>query len=119
MTNKIEGVHSSRKEIGEALEILENQSKKKKGKSSRFVGLVNKYLKLIQSEEISLQSCKDVRDIYDEIFLEEIVFEDASNRPDGELFRKDSVSVYSETDRVIHTGVHPESKIIECLDNAL
>ena len=31
LTNKIEGGHSSRKEIGEALDILENKSKEKKG----------------------------------------------------------------------------------------
>ena len=53
ITNKIEGVHSSRKEIGEALDILESQSKNK-GKHHRFVSLVNKYLKLIKQENISL-----------------------------------------------------------------
>ena len=41
ITNNIEGVHSSRKEIGEALSVLEDQSKKK-GKQPRFTGLVNK-----------------------------------------------------------------------------
>ena len=56
ITNKIEGVHSSRKEIGEALETLELQSKKK-GKQQRFVSLVNKYLKLINGENISLKNC--------------------------------------------------------------
>ncbi len=60
ITNKIEGVHSSRKEIGEALDILETQSKKK-GKQIRFIGLVNKYLKLINSENIPLKSCQDIR----------------------------------------------------------
>ena len=118
ITNKIEGVHSSRKEIGEALDILETQSKNK-GKHQRFVSLVNKYLKLIKHEFVSLDSCKDIRDIYDEVFVEEVILEDPNNKPDGVLFRKDSVSVHSETDKVIHTGLTPESKIIEAMEQAL
>lgn len=118
ITNKIEGVHSSRKEIGEALDILETQSKVK-GKRRRFLSLVNKYLKLIKNEAISLESCKDIREIYDEIFLDEVVNEDPDNRPDGKIFRKEAVSVHSETDKVIHTGLTPESKIIEATTAAL
>ena len=72
ITNKIEGVHSSRKEIGEALDILESQSKTK-GKHQRFVSLVNKYLKLINQEDISLETCQDIKNIYDEIFLDEVL----------------------------------------------
>lgn len=118
ITNKIEGVHSSRKEIGEALDILESQSKTK-GKHQRFVSLVNKYLKLINKEEISLQNCGDIRDIYDEVFLDEVIHEDPRNKPDGEIFRKEAVSVHSETDKVIHTGLAPESRIIEAMTQAL
>lgn len=118
VTNKIEGVRSSRKEIGEALDILESQSKRK-GKQQRFLGLVNKYMKLIDDEPISLQTCEDIRGIYDELFLEEVVHEDAQNRPDGVLFRKSSVFVYDERDKIIHEGLHPEDKIIEAVSSAL
>ena len=118
ITNKIEGVHSSRKEIGEALDILEAQSMAK-GTHRRFLGLVNKYLKLIKSEDISIQNCKDIRDIYDEVFLEEVIYEDPSNKPDGKIFRKESVSVHSETDKIIHNGLMPESRIIEAMEQAL
>lgn len=118
ITNKIEGVHSSRKEIGEALDILESQSKSK-GKHQRFIGLVNKYLKLIKQENISLENCQDIRDIYDEVFLEEVIYEDPINKPDGKIFRKESVTVHSETDKVIHTGITPETKIIESMTLAL
>lgn len=118
ITNKIEGVHSSRKEIGEALDILETQSKSR-GKHQRFVGLVNKYLKLITGETVPLQNCRDIRDIYDEVFLEEVINEDSNNAPDGEIFRKDPVSVHSETDKVIHSGLTPERKIIEAMTAAL
>lgn len=118
ITNKIEGVHSSRKEIGEVLDALETQSKNK-GKQKRFAGLVNKYLKLINSEPIVLESCRDIRKIYDDIFLDEIIHDDPSNKPDGELFRKSAVFVHSETDKVIHAGLMPESKIMDAMDRAL
>ena len=118
ITNKIEGVHSSRKEIGEALDILETQSKTR-GNRQRFISLVNKYLKLINNEIISLNNCKDIRDIYDEVFLEEVVNEEPNNKPDGKFFRKESVSVHSETDKVIHMGLTPESKIIDATTLAL
>lgn len=118
ITNKIEGVHSSRKEIGEALEILKTQTKNK-GKYQRFVSLVNKYLKLMNQETISLNNCQDIREIYDEIFLEEVIYEDPGNKPDGKIFRKGYVAVHSETNKVIHAGLTPESKIIESMEQAL
>lgn len=118
LTNKIEGVHSSRKEINDALEILEKQSNEK-GKHQRFIGLVNKYLKLMTKEEISLKTCQDIRDIYDEIFLDEVIAEDPQNAPDGKIFRKDLTAVHSEKDKVIHKGLYPESEIIDAMEKAL
>lgn len=118
LTNKIEGVRSSRKEIGEALDILEEQSEKK-SRHTRFVGLVNKYMKLMSAEHIPLDTCQDIRDIYDEIFLEEVVREDSGDKPDGKIFRKGPESVYSETQKIIHQGVYPEEKIIVCMEKAL
>ena len=118
LTNKIEGVHSSRKEIDDALEILSKQSQEK-GKQQRFVGLVNKYLKLITKDSIALASCKDIRALYDEMFLDEVIAEDAHHAPDGKIFRKGSTSVYSGANKIIHTGVTPERKIIDAMDEAL
>ena len=118
LTNRIEGVHSSRKEIGDALEILERQSAEK-GEHQRFVGLVNKYLKLLTEEEIPLKNCQDVRDIYDEVFLDEVIAEDPRNAPDGKIFRKDITAIHSETDKVIHKGLYPERKIIDAMEKAL
>lgn len=118
LTNKIEGVHSSRKEIDDALEILAKQSHKK-GKHQRFVGLVNKYLKLLTEEEIPLTTCQDIRSIYDEVFLNEVIAEDPQNAPDGKIFRKDSTAVHSATDKVIHKGLYPESEIIGAMEKAL
>lgn len=119
LTNKIEGVHSSRKEIGEALDILEEQSKQKRDKKRRVLSLVNKYLKLMSNEEIALKTCQDIRNIYDEIFLDEIIFEDPSNKPDGKIFRKNATSVYTETEKKIHDGLYPEENIINAMEKAL
>lgn len=118
LTNKIEGVHSSRKEIGEALAILEAQSHAR-GKRHRFVGLVNKYLKLSHGESLALETCQDIRSIYDEVFLEEVVAEDPGNAPDGKIFRKDQTTIRSATDRVIHEGLMPETRIITSMEKAL
>lgn len=118
LTNRIEGVHSSRKEIGEVLDLLQQQSQKK-GQHTRFLGLVNKYFKLLSEEDIPLESCEDVRNIYDEVFLREVIEEDPHNRPDGVWFRKDSETVYSETGKALHQGVYPESEIIRSMEQAL
>ena len=108
VSNNIEGVFSTRREINK---IFNDISKTQKNK--RFVGLVNKYKILIQGGNIPLDNYQDIRKIYDDIFLEEIKEYDPQNIPDGECFRKDSVNVFSETQKVIHTGLYPEKKIIE------
>lgn len=108
VSNNIEGVFSTRREINE---IFNNTGKTRKNK--RFVGLVKKYIVLIQEKNIPLDNYKDIRKIYDDIFLEEIKEYDPKNIPDGECFRKDSTDVLSETQKVIHTGLYPEKKIIE------
>ncbi len=118
ITNNIEGVYSSRKEIGAALDILEEQSTKK-GKKNVFLGLVNKYRKLLSHEQIQLQTCQDIRSIYDEIVLAEVVSENRHNAPDGQIFRKDMAEVYSATGKAIHKGKYPEKEIIASMEKAL
>ena len=118
LTNNIEGVHSSRKEIGNALAILEDQSEKK-GHKNRFLGMVNRYVKLMNYEEVKIDSCQDIRNIYDEIVLEEVLLEDKNNAPDGKIFRKEQTTIRSAADKPIHAGITPERRIIECMDKAL
>ncbi len=118
ITNNIEGVYSSRKEIGAALNILKEQSAKK-GKKNAFLGLVNKYLKLLSHEKVSLQTCQDIRDIYDEIVLEEVISEDKHNAPDGQIFRKDMTEVITPTGKSVHKGKYPESEIITYMEKSL
>lgn len=114
LTNNIEGVHSTRKEINEILSDLSTKDKKK-----RFVGLVKKYVALSHNEEIPLQTSRDIRKIYDDIFFDEISSSNPNNLPDGNIFRKSGVDVYSETQNIIHSGVHPESEIISVMDKSL
>ena len=118
LSNNIEGVHSSRKEIGEVLMQLEDQSRQRK-KENRFFGLVNKYMKLGKSDDIPLRTCADIRALYDELVLPEILSEDRSNKPDGKFFRKELSSVYNAAGKIIHNGLSPESAIIENMEKAL
>ncbi|MCB6992692.1 Fic family protein [bacterium 210820-DFI.6.37] len=114
MTNDIEGVRSTRKEIIDVIEAPEG----KEDKHSRFEGLIQKYLRLLESDEdnIPLSSCKDIRLLYDEIVLPEI---DDCNKPDGEIFRKDSACVVSATQQEKHKGIIPEAKIVEYMSKVI
>ena len=114
LTNNIEGVYSTRRDISTILQDLSINNKKE-----RFVGLVRKYSRLMQEEIIPIKTCQDIRNIYDDIFYEEVKASDPKNLPDGEIFRKDSVSVYSKTDKEIHRGLLPESKVISVMERAL
>lgn len=110
LTNEIEGVRSTRKEIEDAIDSIKND------KSARFKGLVDKYFKLISNEIIPLNNYEDIRTIYDALVLPEI---EKENLPDGILFRKEPVQVVSATPKEKHRGIMPESKIIESLDLCL
>ena len=114
LTNNIEGVHSTRKEIGDILQDLSKKSRK-----NRFVGLVAKYEKLAQREKLDFNSCEDIRSLYDDIFYEEIKENDPENLPDGKIFRKSAVEVHSASQKVIHKGLYPESKIIDAFEKSI
>lgn len=110
LTNDIEGITSTKKEIETA---VSSQNNKKK---VRFKGLAAKYLKLIQADEISLNTCEDIRKLYDDIVSDEI---DEKNAPDGKIFRKDMVHVVSATQKEKHRGIVPETQIIEYMNDCL
>jgi Fic family protein len=114
LTNDIEGVYSTRKEIGAILNELEEKNHK-----NRFFGLVNKYAILNEGGSIPLNNCKDVRALYDELFLEEIKEEDPGDVPDGLFFRKGPVNVMDSRQKIVHKGMLPEEAIIDAMDKAL
>ena len=114
-SNDIEGVHSTRREISEALD--EQDTQEGPGKI-RLWGIVNKYIKLLGNENIAFYTCDDLRKFYDDFVLDEVCRDDEKNRPDGEIFRADGVDVHSNT-KIIHKGLYPESKIISYMEQAM
>lgn len=113
-TNDIENVFSTKKEIRETYKRIEKGVDK-----GRFKGLVSKYLLFKTNENIKLETCQDIRTLYNELVLDEVVEEDKDNAPDGLIFRKEPVNVHTSTGRIIHTGLYPEDKIINAMDKAL
>lgn len=111
LTNAIEGVHSTRREIDSLIEGS--------GKSTRFYGLVQKYLMLRQGKALEFKTCADIRAVYDELVLREVEADDPDNVPDGEIFRNGSVSVSSESQKELHRGLYPENSIISAAEKAL
>ena len=83
LTNDIEGVHSTRKEVMDVLNAEEGSDKK-----LRFDGMIKKYISLLCDDNssfgVSLKSSADLRKLYDEFVLDEIK---PDNHPDGEIFR--------------------------------
>ncbi|WP_259339711.1 Fic family protein, partial [Staphylococcus succinus] len=105
-TNQIEGVKSTKKEIVQSMrEIKEKYTKK-----PRFHSMLKSYLRILYADNKLPRITKDVREIYDNIAASEI---EENNKIEGPLFRKESVSVVSATDRVIHEGVNPHYLIEE------
>lgn len=113
LTNDIEGVYSTRKEINLILNDV-----KKRNSRKRFEGLVAKY-KMLSRTEISLNNCEDIRRIYDELVLSEVVEDDPDNMPDGVIFRKGIAEVTTSTQKVIHKGLYPEEKITDYMEQSL
>lgn len=114
LTNDIEGVNSTRHEIREVIEKLENKKSDK-----RFYGLVMKYAMLSNRESIQLDTCEDVRNIYNDLVLKEVIEENPHDMPDGKLFRKESVSVTNAAQKEIHHGLVPESAIHDAVEKVL
>lgn len=114
LTNDIEGVVSTRKDIEKALDALQKNDRR-----VRFQGIVNKYQSLALSETVPLETSEDVRALYDELVLEEVIKEDPAKAPDGKLFRKDTVSVVDAAQKVIHQNTFSEEQITSELSKAL
>lgn len=114
LTNDIEGVYSTRKELASVLNELD-----RKGKNKRFYGLLNKYSMLINGHKFPLRTSNDIRSIYDDLVLREVIEDCPENAPDGEIFRKDMAEVTTNTQKVIHHGAYPETKIIQLMEQSL
>ena len=113
-SNEVENVNSTRKEIKDAFDAV-NQGRHGK----RFVSMVRKYMILQSNKDIPLSTCQDIRNLYDEFIADEVVREDPGDQPDGEIFRGSPVHVGDRHGRNVHDGLFPESKIITAMDSAL
>lgn len=108
-SNAIENIHSTRKQIEEALRAPSNSSERK-----RFREFARLYLDMTFSSPSIPKTPEDIRAIYDQIMdgepLEDVL--------DGILFRKDHVYI-TDGNKKVHTGLYPEQKIIEALQAML
>lgn len=110
-SNLIEGVSSSRREIETALNSIQGV-KDGQGETRRFKEFARLYLGITDHSSQAPQTVRDIRDVYDRVVCGEVGLCD---QPDGALFRADVVDVVSQQQKVLHTGVYPESKIVAML----
>jgi Fic family protein len=111
--NAIEGVVSTRKEIGDLID------KDKPKKYQRLYGIVQKYQKILSDDPFEpIISSQDLRELYDQSMRKDVVASDPHNELDGDIFRKEQVEVLSGSSS-IHKGLYPESKIVDAMDRAL
>lgn len=113
LTNDIDGVSSTRREIHKVLEKLEQ-----KNPAPRFHGLVMMYA-ILDRKGIDLRTCQDVRALYNELVLPEVIAEDPHDAPDGKIFRKGPVSVTSPAQKELHQDLLPESNIQSAMQYVL
>ena len=117
LTNEMENVHSTRQEITETFDSVTNATHSKA--ELRFVGMVEKYINLRNQAECQLMTCSDIRNLYDDFILNEVLKEDPKDMPDGEVFRAKPVSVQNKHGEIIHEGVYPEKEILRLMEVAL
>jgi len=111
-TSDIEEIHSTRKEIKEIVSGTVQ--------FARFSSIVDKYKSILtDSGQISFKTCEDIRAFYDEFIHKEVNANDPTHKLDGDLFRRDSVSITSASSKILHRGIQSEEKIIELLNVTL
>lgn len=107
-TNGIEGVHSTKKEIYESMD---------QKKTTRYSGIVNKYTQIILNNVENIDSPEQIRKMYDDIFLEDIL-KNPENKLDGTLFRKGRINVSNGASNM-HSGDPSENTIIEHISDLI
>lgn len=103
-SNEIEHVHSSWREIAEAIESLAGSDPTR---SKRFREMVWLYVAMGEQRLSGPSDLDDIRSLYDEALAGEIRDKDL---PDGVRFRAGPVYITSGT-RTVHSGIMPESAI--------
>ena len=111
-SNTMEGVHSTRAQVREAVEEASGDNVADK----RFRELARLYLDIIDSQQRTPRTAEDIRKIYDRAISAEISPE---HQLDGTLFRKNGVDIVAGGMRIVHKGLEPEEKIIAAMDAML
>ena len=112
-TNRLEQVHSTRKQI---IDLLDQKKRPGDDKPRRFLQLATLYENLSDPETRIPQSPEDIREIYDLLMCEEPLADE--DRPDGKLFRRRDIVVAGAGGRILHVGLHPK-KIRAALEQLL
>lgn len=111
-TNEMEGIHSTRKQIKEALDNIDQPAGEDR-RAKQFMEFANLYLCLTSGAVSLPETPADVRALYDAVVAGTLKPDDV---PDGNLFRADGVDVKASTQKVVHQGVQPESAIVSHLN---
>ena len=111
-TNEMEGVRSTRKQIREAIDSVE-QPVGENRRAKRFMEFARLYLGLTSGDVAVPEAPEDIRALYDAVVAGTL---DPGDALDGELFRADGVDVKASSQRVVHRGVQPESAIVSYLN---
>lgn len=115
-TNDLEGVRSTRRQINDALEASGEEGRAGLSGQRRFRELAKLYLGISEPNPFFPADPAGVRKVYDQVMSGEDL---GSNAPDGRLFRKGEVGVYSASGKLLHDGLHPESAITEAIAQML
>ncbi len=107
-TNRIENINSTKQDIYCVMNSLKNIT------DMKITSILNSY-RLLLDEYDSFSSLKSIRKTYDSLISGAISHEDL---PDGDLFRKGSVSITNGI-KSIHQGVNGEERIVEFMNEWL
>jgi Fic family protein len=111
-SNDVEGIRSSKQELRAAFDAVTAKNRRE----TKFMGLVNGYAGMLRPRRIKAETPEDVRALYDVVLLPDL---DASDTPDGRVFRKDGVSIVTGTGKEKHRGILPEEALIAFVSSLL
>lgn len=114
-TNKIESIHSTKRQIADILESATETDHPASNTQDtrRFRELALLYLGLSQDDVPLPRMPEDIRSLYDKVMAQEPLPD--SDRPDGRLFRKGRVEIIGSGMRTLHEGLYPEQAIYDGL----
>lgn len=110
-THAIEGIHSTRRELEETLATPAPTNAKR---FNEFVTILRTQFGRGALQQIN--SVEAIRALYNHVAANE---NEAGTELDGQIFRKGPVHIYSESQKLLHTGFHPEDKIHQGLSAML